>query len=159
MQQEKKVLFVCLGNICRSPMAEAILKKKVAELGKENEFFIDSCGISGQHVGELPDYRARKVLQKHRTNLTHHARKFSNLDLDKFDFIFAMDSQIMIEVLRSASPQQKNKVKLLMEYSNFFPGERNVYDPYYDNEEKFEEVYNLLAQCLSKFLETLKTAP
>ena len=155
MQQEKKVLFVCLGNICRSPMAEGIFRDLVKKKGLQEQFFIDSCGTSGQHVGEMADYRGRKVLLKHGIEFQHHARKISAKDLDQFDLILAMDSQNLFEIHRLAKPNQRGKVKLMMEFSNQFPAERNVYDPYYDGEEKFEEVFLLLSECSSVLLQSI----
>jgi protein-tyrosine phosphatase len=157
MQQEKKVLFVCLGNICRSPLAEGIFRKKVEDLGLENSFLIDSCGTSGYHTGELADYRARKVAKKNKIELQHRARKFTKNDFNDFDVIIAMDTQNLFEIQRLAQPVQMEKVKLMMEFSDQFPAERNVFDPYYDTEEKFEEVFQLLDFCSSKLLNSLIT--
>jgi len=155
MQQEKKVLFVCFGNICRSPLAEGIFKKKVEEAGLSGKFVVDSCGTNGHHSGELPDYRARKIAQKNDIFLDHKARKFTKKDFTDFDLIIAMDTQNLFEIQRIAKPGQLKKLKLMMEFSDQFPAERNVFDPYYDSEEKFEEVFNLLNSCSSKLLQTL----
>ena len=155
MQQEKKVLFVCLGNICRSPMAEGIFRDLVKKKGLEEQFIIDSCGTSSQHIGELADYRTRKIALKNKIEINHKARKLSSNDLETFDFILAMDTQNLVEIQRKAKVHQKEKIKLMMEYSELFPAERNVYDPYYDHEDKFEEVYNLLERSLSRFLNSI----
>jgi protein-tyrosine-phosphatase len=136
-------------------MAEGIFRDLVKKIGLEEQFFIDSCGTSGQHVGEMADYRGRKVLLKHGIDYQHHARKLSPKDLDYFDLILAMDSQNLFEIQRLAKPHQKEKVKLMMEFSDLFPAERNVHDPYHEGEDKFEEVFLLLSQCSSVLLQRI----
>lgn len=109
-----KVLMVCLGNICRSPLAEGTLRRKVEE--KDLNWQIDSAGTGSWHVGELPDSRSIHVAAKYGIDLTtQRARQFKKNDLDNFDLIFAMDSSNYQNILKLADNQtQKNKVKLIM---------------------------------------------
>ncbi|MFN3316607.1 MAG: low molecular weight protein-tyrosine-phosphatase, partial [Raineya sp.] len=86
-----KILFVCLGNICRSPLAEGIFRKLVEEAGLREQIEVDSAGTSAYHIGELPDYRTRQVAEKNGIMLTHKARQFKKSDFDEFDYILAAD--------------------------------------------------------------------
>ena len=83
----KRLLFICLGNICRSPAAEGVMKYIVEREGRDSEFYIDSAGIGGWHVGQLPDYRMRQCGQRHGYVFDHRARQFSSKDFDRFDYI------------------------------------------------------------------------
>ena len=146
-----KVLMVCLGNICRSPLAEGILRRKVEE--KDLNWQVDSAGTGSWHVGELPDSRYIDVGAKYGIDLTtQRARQFKKIDLDRFDLIFAMDSSNYQNILKLADNQaQKDKVKLIMNEAN---PERNeaVPDPYWDDE-GFEKVYQMLDKASTKIIE------
>ena len=146
-----KVLMVCLGNICRSPLAEGILQRKVEE--KDLNWQIDSAGTGSWHVGELPDSRSIEVGKKYGIDLTsQRARQFKKIDLDRFDLIFAMDSSNYQNILKLADNQvQKDKVKLIMNESE--PGRNEaVPDPYWDDD-GFEKVYQMLDKACTKLVE------
>lgn len=146
--------MVCLGNICRSPMAEGILRHKVEKHGLS--LLVDSCGTSGFHTGENPDERAIQVMKLHGIDISSlQARQFSPADFGKFDMIFAMDGNNLNDILAQArDPEQKNKVKLLTE--EMHPGKGiPVPDPYYGNLGDFEEVYKLLDLSCDRFLERI----
>jgi len=138
-----KILMVCLGNICRSPLAEGILTKKANEKGLD--WKIDSAGTAAYHVGNLPDERSIEVAKKHRIDLTNQrARQFSPSDFQVFDLIYAMDTENFANILKLApSEDDKQKVKLIL---NELEPESNtsVPDPYYGGEDGFEEVYHML---------------
>ncbi len=138
-----KILMVCLGNICRSPLAEGILTKKANEKGLN--WKIDSAGTAAYHVGNLPDERSIEVAKKHRIDLTNQrARQFSPSDFQVFDLIYAMDTENFANILKLASSEDdKQKVKLIL---NELEPESNtsVPDPYYGGEDGFEEVYHML---------------
>ncbi|NQY05780.1 MAG: low molecular weight phosphotyrosine protein phosphatase [Flavobacteriaceae bacterium] len=136
-----KILMVCLGNICRSPLAEGILASKLdPEL-----YFIDSAGTSGHHNGELPDRRSIAIAREHGLNLTNQrSRKFVKEDFEDFDYIYVMDNSNYRDVVSLAnSEEQKNKVDRIM--NAVFPGENvDVPDPYYGGNDGFKHVYKML---------------
>jgi len=139
-----KVLMVCLGNICRSPLAEGILKAKL----KENnlEWQVDSAGTSSWHINSLPDSRSIAIARLHGIDITdQRARQFQASDLENFDLILAMDADNYNEIIAHANKKQVSKVKMILNYT--YPGEnRRVPDPYYND--GFELVYQLLdAAC------------
>lgn len=139
----KKVLMVCLGNICRSPLAEGILRSKLT-----NDFTVDSAGTGGWHAGELPDKRSIQTARERGIDITNQrARKFKKSDFDDFDFIYVMDNQNYKDVLALAeSETHKNKVQLILE--ELFPGERvDVPDPYYGGQDGFEKVFDMLDEA------------
>jgi protein-tyrosine phosphatase len=134
-----KILMVCLGNICRSPLAEAILNSKL-----NDTFQVDSCGTGGWHQGELPDPRSIKVAQKFDIDITYQrARQINTSDLENFHHIFVMDKNNYNDVLALCkNDTQKQKIKLLLEEANH--PLTNVPDPYYGTEKDFIEVFQLL---------------
>lgn len=137
-----KILMVCLGNICRSPLAEGIMKEKVK--AQQLDWEVDSAGTGAWHVGELPDPRSIKVGEQNNIDITaQRARQFQASDFNEFDLILAMDSSNYQNIIRLAvGPEQENKVKLIMNFSN--PGMNiNVPDPYY-GANGFDQVYNML---------------
>ena len=138
--------MVCLGNICRSPLAEGILQSKVSK-----GVIVDSAGTSGFHQGELPDSRSIAVAKKYGIDLTNQrSRKFSSKDFDTFDVIYAMDYSNYRDIIALAlTEEDKGKVKMILNES--FPGEdRNVPDPYYGGEMGFENVYAMLEEACVK---------
>jgi len=145
-----KILMVCLGNICRSPLAEGILLEKIKERNLSWE--VDSAGTSGWHQGELPDRRSIAVAKAHNIDLTYQrSRQFTKADLEKFDLILAMDSSNYSNILNLTTTEtQKSKVKLILNY--LYPNEnRAVPDPYYNG--GFEKVYQMLAAACEKIVE------
>ena len=146
-----KILMVCLGNICRSPLAEGILKKKAETRNLDWE--IESAGTSSFHNGELPDSRSIAVAKAHGINITdQRSRLFLKEDLDEFDLILAMDSSNYQNIVRMASNEtQKRKVKLIMNYEK--PGyNQAVPDPYW-NSDGFEGVFQMLDRACEKIVE------
>ncbi len=149
-----KVLFVCLGNICRSAMAEGLLKHKVKERGLNIQ--VDSAGTSSYHIGEAPDERMQAKAQEYGIDISNQkARQFTASDFSEFDYIFAMDESNKNNILNLAfTEEDKSKVKMFLNYS--YPNRNmSVPDPYYGRDQGFEDVYQLLNDACDRFLETL----
>lgn len=139
-----KILMVCLGNICRSPLAEGILQSKLPK----DKFIIDSAGTGGWHAGELPDKRSIAIAKKHNIDITNQrARQFKVTDFDTFDYIYAMDNSNYKDILNLApNDKAKSKVKIIL--NELFPEENiDVPDPYYGGADGFENVFNMLDQA------------
>jgi protein-tyrosine phosphatase len=139
-----KVLMVCLGNICRSPLAEGILKSKV----DPNKVYIDSAGTSNYHVGHSPDERSVAVAHQNKLDITSQkGRQFSVSDFNEFDHIYVMDMSNYHDVISLArNEEDKKKVKLIL--NEIFPGENvEVPDPYHVGNEGFNNVYKMLDEA------------
>lgn len=143
MSRTPRILFVCLGNICRSPMAEGIFRHKA--LGMHLTVELDSCGTGGWHRGEAPDHRAQSCLSEHGIDISDlRARQFSVQDFERFDLIYTMDESNYMDIISLATNEcQRAKVKLILEETH--PGKnRSVPDPYFGGKEGFDEVYKML---------------
>ena len=152
----KKILFICLGNICRSPAADGIMKHLITERGLDDDFFIDSAGIGSWHVGQLPDYRMRKCGQRHGYVFDHRARQFSSKDFDCFDLIAVMDHENYHDVARQArSEVDLKKIIRMSDYLRHHPGQQTVPDPYYGSERDCEFAVELLEDACEGLLEEL----
>jgi protein-tyrosine phosphatase len=150
-----KILMVCLGNICRSPMADGLLRRKVAELKLPVE--VDSAGTSGLHSGEAPDPRMRETAKRFGTSIDDlRARQFSVADFDTFDMIFVMDHSNLKNVLTLAqSEEQRKKVRLILDELDG-PKGLEVPDPYYGGNQGFIDVYQLLDKATDRILEKIR---
>ena len=147
-----KILMVCLGNICRSPLAEGILQSKLSR----KDFIVDSAGTGGWHSGEQPDKRSITTAKKHGIDIsTQKARKFSIKDFENFDYVYVMDNNNYKDVVALAPNQEaKNKVKMIM--NELFESENiDVPDPYYGMEDGFENVYQMLDEVCSEIANKL----
>lgn len=147
-----KILMVCLGNICRSPIAHGIMESKIKKLNLN--WTVDSAGTSGWHVGEQPDKRAIATCKAKGLNIVHQkSRKITKGDIEYYDVIFAMDANNYNDILRLCqSDEQKAKVKLMTDY--LYPGRNTpIPDPYYDD--RFEEVYTLIDLATDSFLKSM----
>ena len=150
-----KVLMVCLGNICRSPLAEGILKSKV----NSSKIHIDSAGTGGWHIGELPDSRSIDIAGINGIDITDQAcRKFIEEDFDEFDHIYVMDKSNLRDVLSMArNDDDRLSVKLILEETS--PGmSMEVPDPYYGGEKGFEKVFEMIDTACDKIVNKLNHA-
>src|SRR5690606_8429800 len=136
------VLFICLGNICRSPLAEGIFKNLVEERGLSSEISCDSAGTSGWHVGEAPDRRSEAVAAKHGITLDHYGRQREADDLRTFDYIIDMDKSNLQHIKAAEDFHEFREEKLLMMcyFDNMGKG-KDVPDPYFGGNDGFEGVY------------------
>lgn len=154
--REIKVLFVCLGNICRSPLAEGIFKKLVEERGMQNKFQFDSAGTAAYHTGSPPDPRSCEIAEQHNIVLDHTARKISDRDFQTFDYILAMDASNYQHIKAQMERHAKVKSQLfkMREFDNNHSG-RDVPDPYYGGLKGFEQVYDMLEEACGNFIDYL----
>ena len=151
------VLFVCLGNICRSPLAEGVFQHLVEEAGVSDEFEIDSAGTGSWHVGERPDTRAIAVARAHGITLPSRARQITPEDLDHFDYVIAMDLENVRNLERMAESSRTDvQIHLLREFDPEHTGDE-VPDPYYGGASGFEKVFKIVSQSCEALLAGLLT--
>ena len=151
-----RILFVCLGNICRSPMAEGLFKHLLRTRHPEliNLFEVDSAGTAGYHIGDLPDHRMRATAVGHGFELTSKARKITSADLDSYDYVIAMDRSNHGDIELLKRPPYKAKVMLMREFDT--GTEFDVPDPYYEGMDGFENVFDILEKNLTAFIKHLQ---
>ncbi|MGE5458796.1 MAG: low molecular weight protein-tyrosine-phosphatase [Methanococcaceae archaeon] len=151
-----KVLFVCMGNICRSPAGESIFRHMVKEEGLEDKIYVDSAGTISNHVGECSDSRMIRHAEKRGYSMTHIARQFNPIkDFREFDYILVMDDANYRDIIRfDIERQYTKKLHRMAEYSTL--GIKDVPDPYYGGPEAFEHVLDLLENACRVLLEEVK---
>ncbi len=145
--------MVCLGNICRSPLAEGILKSKI----DTNKILVESAGTGGWHVGELPDQRSIEVAQDHQIDISYQrCRKFTYADFKDYDFIYVMDKSNLADVLSLAQNEQdRQKVQMIL--NEIYSGQNiDVPDPYYGGDKGFENVFQMLDEACEVISNKLK---
>ncbi len=151
-----KVLFVCLGNICRSPLAHAVFEHIVTREGHEYKFEIQSCGTGTWHIGELPDSRMRHEASKHGIQMNHPARGLQVMDFEYYDLILPMDMSNMRYLLSKCPDEFKHKIKL---FRTFDPKSKNEFDevpdPYYGGADGFTTVYTIVERSCEYLLKYL----
>ncbi len=160
MSQRKSPLgvsFVCMGNICRSPTAEAVMRHLVKQAGLEHAILVDSAGTGSWHVGEAPDRRSQAVGHRRGIPLRGQARQFSRADFARFDYVMAIDREIQAELHDLApDPEARAKIHLLRAFDPSSPPEADVPDPYYGGPEGFEHVFDLCEASCRGLLDHLR---
>ena len=146
----KSILFVCMGNICRSPTAEGVFRKLVADAGRDSEFEIDSAGTIGYHVGNMADNRMRSAAKGRGYRLESIARQIKLTDFDLFDLIVTMDDANFHEV-SAMNPGSRAEIVRMCDYGEEFD-ETEVPDPYYGGEAGFQKVIDILENACANLL-------
>ena len=153
-----KILLVCTGNICRSPLAEAIFVDYINQHNLVDVFEVDSCGTSAYHVESLPDERAIDAAKKYGITINHKARQINDTDLEYYDYILVMDHLNYEDVISSIpNSDKKNKVFLLRSFDLSTTVEYDVPDPYYGTQEDFDDVLIICKRSIDGFVSYLKS--
>ena len=152
-----KVLFVCLGNICRSPLAEALFLYHLNKKGLQSYFSADSCGTNGLHDGENADSRTRDNAKKHGIEINHISRKITKQEIADWDLIVVMDDSNYENVLKlNPNEEEIEKIVYLKDFDPEFEDDLDVPDPWFGGEEGFETVYNIIDRCILDLIDTIK---
>ncbi len=151
-----EVLFVCLGNICRSPAAEGMLRHVAAKDPLANKINVKSCGLGSWHVGQLPDARMQEVAKRRGLILSSRAQQFRSDFFDRYDYILVADKEVMNVLYQyAATPEHKAKLHLITVYSSCYQGQE-IPDPYYGGEAGFEMVLDMLEDSCEGLLEHIR---
>lgn len=154
VERKPSVLFVCTGNICRSPTAEGILRKRVEELGLE--VVVDSAGTHGYHVGDAPDPRSIRAAERRGYDISKlKGRKLAASDFERFDFVVALDDEHLRLMRRSCPPELQHKLHEMMHFAPHST-HREVPDPYYGSADGFELVLDLLEDAVEGLLQEIR---
>lgn len=151
----QRILFICLGNICRSPAAEGIFQHIVDERGLTDQFVIDSAAIGPWHIGDLPDPRMRRCGACHGYHFNSRARQFSSDDFNRFDLIIGMDQENLRAIRAKArNKEDEQKIRLMADYLRHHPNHPTIPDPYYGSDCDFELVIDLLEDACEGLLDS-----
>lgn len=153
---KQRLLFVCLGNICRSPAAEGIMQRLVDERGLTDQFHIESAAIGPWHVGELPDSRMRRCGSRHSYDFSSRAQQLDSSFFGRFDLIIGMDHENIRAITAKARTEaDRQKIRLMADYLRHHPSQSTIPDPYYGTERDFERVIELLEDACEGLLAEL----
>lgn len=140
-----RILFVCAGNICRSPLAEGIFRHLATQAGRADAYFIDSAGTGGWHEGQAPDPRSVAVAKTHGIDISRQrARRIRESNFMEFDLILAMDHDNLNNLLDEATASSKDRIHLFSRFA--YGGDEDIPDPYYGGKQGFEQVYSMLLE-------------
>jgi protein-tyrosine phosphatase len=155
--QRASILFICLGNICRSPLAEGVFRGLVGEAGLEHAFEIDSAGTSDFHEGDSADPRSIEIARRRGIELTSRSRPVTGADIEHFDYLVVMDASNLRDVRRLAGPARPDaRIHRLREFDPEAAGELDVPDPYYGGEDGFVLVQEIVERACAEFLAYLR---
>jgi len=150
----KKILFVCLGNICRSPLAEAIFNDKIDKLGLQDSFKADSAGTGAYHIGEKPDERSVDVAKSHNIFIDHRGQLFEKYHVREFDYLIAMDSSNFYNIEKVIGAPSSKLFKM-RDFDSKAKG-ADVPDPYYGGKDGFENIYQILDRSMDGFINFIR---
>jgi protein-tyrosine phosphatase len=157
MEPTKSLLFICHGNIIRSPLAEHLFLHLGAQAGLEGRYQADSAGTSSEELGNPPDIRMLRIAAAHGLDYSGRARRVTQTDLDRFDLILAMDRRNQRDLLALAgSPEQRAKIRLMRQFDSQGEGDLDVPDPWYDGHAEFENVYTIIERSVRGLWEALQ---
>jgi protein-tyrosine phosphatase len=152
------ILMVCMGNICRSPMAEGIFRREIAKAGLQDKVTIDSAGTHSYHIGEPPDARAQSAISRRGVDISGlRGRQVADADFEKFDYILAMDEGNLSILRRSAPAHAHEKIRLLLSFSRKYP-HQDVPDPYYGGARGFEENLDMIEDAVEGLIRDIREA-
>jgi protein-tyrosine phosphatase len=152
------ILFVCLGNICRSPLAEAIFLSHACLAGVEDQFKVDSAGTGRWHVGEQADPRTIEIARRNGITINSLSRQITNKDFKHYDLILAMDQSNLLELQTRCQKKYHYKLKLMRTYDKLESHGADVPDPYWSSDDGFEQLFKMLSFCCLKLLTSLMVA-
>jgi len=158
MSKKVRVLFVCMGNICRSPTAHASFRSLVKKNNLSDKILVDSAGTHAYHVGKAPDIRAQQVTLERGTEMTDlRARKITADDLSYYDYILVMDRENLSMVLELADGHYQDKIKLFLQFARKDWGSLEVPDPYFGGDSGFIEVFSMIEDAAQGLLDNIKS--
>lgn len=154
----KKVMFVCAGNICRSPLAKGLMLHKLRQIGKAEDYLVESSGTGNWDAGSPPDPRSQRTARAHGFQLSNSAKQFQPTDFDEMDLILAMDRENRSHLMWMArTDRDRGKVHLLREFDPEAFGDLDVPDPYYEDLQGFEHLYQMLDRSLDQLIQHLES--
>ncbi|TVQ39593.1 MAG: low molecular weight phosphotyrosine protein phosphatase [Spirochaetaceae bacterium] len=158
--QPKSVMFVCQGNICRSPLAQALFENRLEKRGIARRYRVDSTGVSSYHAGESSDRRMRETAARRGVRVDHRARAVTRRDLEEFDLILAMDRDNYSILRRKAhGDEQRDKIRMFRDFDPISNGEIDVPDPWYGGIQGFEQVYGIVERTCEALIDHLEDQP
>lgn len=155
-KMQHRILFICLGNICRSPAAEGIMRQMAEQAGRTEDFYIDSAGIGNWHAGELPDRRMRQRGALRGYDFSSRARQFTPADFERFDLICVMDRGNLHDIVKQQRcPNDAKKVVMLTDFLQRYRGTAEIPDPYYGDDADFDWALDLIEDACAQLLRNL----